>query len=130
MTTTVRQDRLTEFAEWVDQHIRGDEKGEAQIFLDRLFQGFGQPGILEVGGQPEFRVRKAKEDGGGIAFADYVWKSVVLIEMKKRGVELSKHYVQARDYWIRLAPNRPQWVVLCNLTHCVRLSWIKQASLP
>lgn len=27
MTTTVRQDRLTEFTQWVAQHIRGDEKG-------------------------------------------------------------------------------------------------------
>jgi SAM-dependent methyltransferase len=112
--TTVRQDRLSEFTQWATRHIRGDEKGEAQIFLDRLFKAFGQPGVLNVGGQPEFRIRKAQEDGGGVAFADYVWKPIVLIEMKKRGTDLSKHYRQALDYWIRLAPDRPQWVVLCN----------------
>ena len=112
--TTVRQDRLNEFTHWVAQHIRGDEKGEAQIFLDRLFQAFGQPGVLEVGGQTEFRVRKSQEDGGGTAFADYVWKPVVLIEMKKRGEKLGRHFRQAFDYWIRLAPNRPKYVVLCN----------------
>lgn len=120
-----RQQRLAEFTSWVAQHIRGDEKGEAQIFLDRLFQGFGQRGSLEVGGQPEFRVRKAKEDGGGTAFADYVWKPVVLIEMKKRGEDLTKHYRQAFDYWIRLAPDRPQWVVLCNFDEF----WVVQRTI-
>ena len=111
---TTRQQRLADFVQWTLLHIRGDEKGEAQIYLDRLFQAFGQPGVLEVGGQTEFRIRKAKEDGGGTAFADYVWKPVVLIEMKKRGQNLAKHYRQAFDYWIRLAPNRPKYVVLCN----------------
>ena len=111
---TTRQQRLSEFVDWTSHHIRGDEKGEAHIFLDHLFRAFGQPGSLDVGGQPEYRIRKAKEDGGGTAFADYVWKPVVLIEMKKRGERLAKHYRQAFDYWIRLAPNRPKYVVLCN----------------
>ena len=53
---TTRQQRLAEFVNWTSQHIRGDDKGEAQIYLDRLFQAFGQPGVLEVGGQTEFRV--------------------------------------------------------------------------
>jgi hypothetical protein len=109
-----RKQRLTDFVAWAAQHVRGDEKGEAQIFLDRLFQAFGQKGCLEVGGTPEFRVRKAREDGGGVSFADLVWKPVVLIEMKKRGVDLKRHYRQAFDYWTRLAPNRPRYVVLCN----------------
>jgi len=39
---------------------------------------------------------------------------VVLIEMKKRGADLSKHYRHAFDYWVRLVPDRPQYVVLCN----------------
>ncbi len=61
-----------------------------------------------------FEIREADEDGGGTAFADYVWKPVVLIEMKKRGTDLQKHYRQAFDYWTRLVPNRPRYVVLCN----------------
>ena len=52
------------------------------------------------------RIRKASEDGGGTSFADYVWKPVVLIEMKKRGADLCKHYRQAFDYWVRLVPDR------------------------
>ncbi|MEP6664119.1 MAG: DNA methyltransferase, partial [Verrucomicrobiota bacterium] len=99
---------------WYQKHITGDEKGQAQIFLDRLFQGFGLQGSLDVGGSPEFRVLKSAEDGGGTSFADYVWKPVVLIEMKKRGENLQKHYRQAFDYWTRLVPNRPRYVVLCN----------------
>ena len=106
--------KLAEFIAWCQKNITGDEKGQAQIFLDRLFQAFGQPGSLDVGGKPEFRIRKADEDGGGTAFADYVWKPVVLIEMKKRGENLQKHYRQAFDYWTRLVPNRPRYVVLCN----------------
>ena len=34
--------------------------------------------------------------------------------MKKRGADLAKHYRQAFDYWTRLVPGRPQYVVLCN----------------
>ena len=103
--------KLSEFVEWCAKHITGDEKGQAQIFLDRLFQAFGHAGLKEAGATLEFRDAK---DAGGTAFADYVWKPVVLIEMKKRGENLQKHYRQAFDYWTRLVPNRPRYVVLCN----------------
>lgn len=108
------KERLSEFVAWCEKNITGDEKGQAQIFLDRLFQAVGQSGCLDVGGTTEFRIRKANEDGGGTSFADFVWKPVVLIEMKKRGADLQRHYRQAFDYWTRLVPNRPRYVVLCN----------------
>jgi SAM-dependent methyltransferase len=107
-----KEERLLEFTAWCAKHITGDEKGEAQIFLDRLFQAFGQGGIKEAGATLEMRVTKA--DAGGTAFADLVWKPVVLVEMKKRGTALEKHYRQAFDYWTRLVPGRPRYVVLCN----------------
>lgn len=109
-----RSAALSTFTAWAHAHITGDEKGQAQIFIDRLFQAFGHAGSLDVGGTPEFRVRKAKEDGGGTSFADYVWRPVVLIEMKKRGEKLTRHYRQAFDYWTRLVPGRPRYVILCN----------------
>ena len=109
-----REEQLSQFAAWVRHNITGDEKGQAQIFLDRLFQAFGQPGVLDVGGQTEFRLRKAAEDGGGTAFADLVWKPVVLVEMKKRGTDLQKHFRQAFGYWTRITGGRPRYVVLCN----------------
>src|SRR5689334_6796572 len=106
--------KLSSFVDWCQKHITGDEKGQAQIYLDRFFQAFGHGGVFEVGGQTEFRVRKSHEDGGGTAFADLVWKPVVLVEMKKRGEQLQKHYRQAFDYWTCLVPNRPRYVILCN----------------
>src|ERR1019366_1058832 len=106
--------KLAEFTAWCAKHVRGDEKGDAQLFLDRLFQAFGHAGLKEAGAALEFRVTKAAEVGGGMSFADLVWKPVVLIEMKKRGTDLQKHYRQAFDYWTRLVPNRPRYVVLCN----------------
>jgi type II restriction/modification system DNA methylase subunit YeeA len=38
----------------------------------------------------------------------------LLLEMKKRGEKLEKHYRQAFEYWLHLVPNRPQYVLLCN----------------
>jgi len=92
MSTSHHADKLQEFVTWVGDHIKGDEKGEAQIFLDRLFRGFGWPGLKEAKATCEERV---KNDNGGTSFADLVWKPVVVIEMKKRGADLSKHYRQA-----------------------------------
>ena len=125
-----RTQKLAEFAAWAVQHITGDEKSQAHIFLDRLFQAFGQKGCLEVGGSPEYRIRKSDQDGGGTAFADYVWKPIVLIEMKKRGTDLSRHYRQAFDYWTRLVPNRPRYVILCNFDTFNIYDFDKQMDAP
>lgn len=65
--STERTDRLHTFVNWSKSHITGDEKGQAQIFLDHLFRAFGQPGSLEIGGKPEFRIKPGKEDAGGEA---------------------------------------------------------------
>jgi len=110
--TDPRAAKLTSFCDWVRSNIAGDEKGEAQIFLDRLFQAFGHAGVKEAGADLEMRVRS--RDRKGTAFADLVWKPYVLIEMKKRGEDLTRHYRQAFDYWTHLVPNRPRFVILCN----------------
>ena len=88
-------EKLAAFTAWAQAHITGDEtaprvsafakpggisqvvskrddNGQAQIFLDRLFIAFGHAGSLDVGGEPEFRVRKAAEDGGGTSFAEFI----------------------------------------------------------
>ncbi|MEA2276808.1 MAG: hypothetical protein QOC78_1768 [Solirubrobacteraceae bacterium] len=107
-----RRDRFQAFVQWCADNIHGDEKGQAQVFLDRLFQAFGHGGVFEAGATLEHRI-KAKSRNG-TAFADLTWKPRVLIEMKKRGEDLAKHYRQAFDYWLDLVPDRPQFVVLCN----------------
>lgn len=110
--THQRTQALSLFVEWCSKHITGDEKGEAQIFLDHLFKAFGYPdGLREAGATLEMRVKK---EDRGTNFADLVWKPIVLVEMKKRGQDLSRHYRQAFDYWMRLTPNRPRFVILCN----------------
>ena len=90
---------LTDFQTYVRDHITGDEKGEAQVFLDRFFIAFGHKGHKEAGATLEQRIKK--NDSKGTAFADLLWKPRVLIEMKKRGSKLQLHYRQAFDYWLR-----------------------------
>lgn len=113
---------IPEFVQWTRQHIKGDEKGEAQIFLDRFFRAFAWEGTKEAGAEYEERIRK-KEAGKRTttSFADLVWRpdadrkrSGLLVEMKKRGEHLHNHYAQAFEYWLRLVPHRPRYVMLCN----------------
>ena len=101
------------FINFCSQYIEGKEKQEAQTFLDRFFRVFGHEGALEVGAKYEQAIEKgSKQKKTG--FADLVWKPRVLIEMKKRGEDLGKHYSQAFEYWLRLVPDRPHYVILCN----------------
>lgn len=104
---------LQKFVSFVQQHIKGDEKGESQNFLDRFFRAFGHEGAIEAGATFEERVKKGSKKGK-TGYADLVWKPRVLIEMKKRGEDLNKHYSQAFEYWTRLVPDRPRYVLLCN----------------
>ncbi len=90
---------LQQFADYA-AHLKGDEKGEAQVFLDRFFQAFGHGGYQEAGATLEARVKRGK----GTGFADLLWPGRVLVEMKKRGEDLRRHFDQARDYWMNLFP--------------------------
>lgn len=104
---------LQNFVQYCQEYLTGDEKGEAQVFLDRFFQAFGHAGAIEAGATYEKRIKKGSKRGK-TGFADLVWKPRVLIEMKKRGTKLEQHYSQAFDYWQRAVPNRPRYVMLCN----------------
>ena len=107
------QINFEKFVDYCNNHIKGDEKGEAQLFLDHFFQVMGYAdGLKGAGAECEFRIRNVQK--GSTVFADLVWKPKVLIEMKKRETDLSLHYQQAFDYWVRLTPNRPKYVILCN----------------
>lgn len=68
---------LADFVAYCQKHLRGDEKGEAQIFLDRLFTAFGYAeGLKGAGASCEFRIKN--EAWRGTFFADLVWKPRVL----------------------------------------------------
>jgi len=103
--------KIAEFVQFVHKNMRGDEKGEAQTFCDRLFRAFGHDGAIEAGGEFEHRVH---QKGKSTRFADLLWSPRLLLEMKKRGENLQKHYQQAFDYWLHLTPSRPEYVALCN----------------
>jgi methylase of polypeptide subunit release factors len=104
---------LNEFVNYRLQYITGRERSQAQVFLDRFFQAFGHQGALQAGAEYEVAIKKGSNKGK-TGFADLVWKPRVLIEMKKQGEDLGKHYRQAFNYWTRIVPNRPRYVMLCN----------------
>jgi len=107
--TNALAEPIREFIEYA-RTLNGDEKGEAQVFCDRLFKAFGHGGYKEAGATLEFRVKGAKST----KFADLLWRPRLLMEMKKRGEKLQKHYSQAFEYWLQLVPQRPKYVILCN----------------
>jgi type II restriction/modification system DNA methylase subunit YeeA len=107
---TDEKQRIQDFIEYVGS-LSGDEKGEAQVFCDRLFQAFGHKGYKEAGATLEFRI---STDGRGTKYSDLVWKPTLLLEMKKRGEVLHRHYDQLFDYWLHLVPKRPRYAILCN----------------
>jgi hypothetical protein len=108
--TGAQVERLQRFVEYA-QKLKGDEKGEAQVFCDRLFQAFGHAGYKEAGATLEDRqFRRA----GNVKFIDLIWKPRLILEMKSRTEDLRDHYQQAFEYWLHSVPHRPRYVVLCN----------------
>lgn len=125
----VTAEKLQNFVYFCKQHIKGDEKGESQTFLNHFFQAFGHEGALQAGATFEKRVSKgSKNDKTG--FADLVWKPRVLIEMKKRGEDLNKHYSQVEKYWMRLAPDRPRYAILSNFDEFWIYDFANQVDTP
>jgi len=120
-------ERLQEFVEYAK--TMKDEKSEAQLFCDRLFQAFGHKGLIEAGATLEFRLKK-DAGKGGVSFADLMWKPRVLMEMKSAGAKLHLHYKQAFDYWIAAVPTRPRYVVLCNFQEFWIYDFDKQLDEP
>ena len=105
-----RKKKFEQFLDYFNRHIKGHEKSEGQIFFDRLLQAFGNKGVKEVGATCEELVQKKKNKKG---FIDFTWNPRVIIELKKRGENLQKHYDQAFDYWVYKVP-RTKYMVLCN----------------
>ncbi|HKG38477.1 MAG TPA: DNA methyltransferase [Conexibacter sp.] len=106
------RDRLKDFVRYRKEHLKGDEKGEAAIYLENFFKALGHEGVRQAGATLEQRIKR--RDNGGTAYADLEWKPRALIEMKKAGRDLKRDYRQVFEYWIDLVPDRPQYVVLCN----------------
>jgi hypothetical protein len=134
MTSQEARTLVPPFLDFV-KTLEGDEKSEAQIFLDHLFRALGHAGAKQAGATFEYRVAKKpgtsqlslfKDDAlasapkakGGVKFADLLWPGRVLIEMKSRGEKLEKHYDQLFYHWSHIVPKRgifgKQWNSCCR----------------
>lgn len=119
-------DRLKAFVEYAKPLVY--EKGEAQVFCDRLFQAFGHAGYKEAGASLEAKI--PKKGAKGKKYVDLIWKPHLLLEMKSAGEKLDLFYQQAFDYWIAAVPNRPRYVVLCNFSEFWIYDFDKQLDEP
>jgi hypothetical protein len=125
-----REQALAEFVAYRNQYLSGDERGEAQLFLDHLFRAFGYPdGLKEAHGSTEKRIRFTLDEHSPTKFADLVIPGRVLIEMKKRGTDLSKTQLQALDYWKYLTPH-PRYIITCNFDEFWVYDMEKQVDYP
>ena len=85
------KDRALKFSkEWADTY---NEEADAKSFLDAFFNVFGI--TRRKIGTFEHRVKKL-DDGNG--YIDLLWKGVILIEMKSKGKNLDKAFIQAKEY--------------------------------
>ena len=106
------------------QSLKGDEKQEAQTFLNHFFQVFGYQDVISAGGLFEARI---KPSDSATKYADCLFApqghSGVLIEMKgKKEKFLDKHFDQVKNYWLDMKPQevigpgaqKPRYAILCN----------------
>ena len=89
MPTADLKSSLVQFAAFA-RALKGDEKSEAQAFLERFFRALGHAGVIEAGATFEFRVAKkpgsaqlellkgeAARTGSGKKFADQIGRAHV-----------------------------------------------------
>jgi|694.fasta_scaffold00869_23 type I restriction-modification system DNA methylase subunit len=105
------QQALYAFSQWV-ACCGGNEKQEAQTFVQKLLTAWGWQDATEAGVQFEHKIPKGGA-GGGMGYADALIPGKVLIEMKQRGEVLGQHFPQLQRYWFNLAP-KPTYAILCN----------------
>jgi hypothetical protein len=115
------EENIKEFISYVSK-LKGSEKGEAQLFIEHLFVAFGQKGVIEAQAELESPIKIDKKT----KFCDLLWPGVALIEMKKRGEKLEKHFNQAKTYWDNTFANRTEYVILCNFDEFWIYNWNRQ----
>ena len=68
LATDELRERLDGVVRYREEHLTGDEKGEAAIYLESLFRALGHEGIRQAGATLEKRIKK--RDNGGTAYAE------------------------------------------------------------
>jgi type I restriction-modification system DNA methylase subunit len=102
------KDRALQFSkEWANT---SNEEADAKPFLVEFFNVFGisSKRISSF----EHRVKKLDDKDG---YIDLLWKGTILIEMKSRGKNLDKAFIQAKDYLHGLKQHElPKFILVCD----------------
>lgn len=86
------------------------EDAEAKSFWDDFFNVFGVKRRRLA--TFEEQVKKLGQKAG---FIDLLWKGVLLVEHKSKGVSLDKAFAQAKDYFPGLKEKElPRYIIVCN----------------
>jgi hypothetical protein len=110
------------FVRYRREYLTGDEKGEAQVYCERLFRAFGHKGLHEAGATLETRLKK--NDAKGTSSADLGWRRVGQAQrglpVQARSAVASAAPLPALQLWAGtvgfLADNRRVCRVQCNRT--------------
>ncbi|MCE9537980.1 MAG: class I SAM-dependent DNA methyltransferase, partial [Bacteroidetes bacterium] len=102
------KDRALHFSkEWADTH---NEDADAKPFLVEFFNVFGID--RKKVSTFEHRVKKLDDKDG---YIDLLWKGTILIEMKSRGKNLDKAYLQAKEYLHGLKQHElPKYILISD----------------
>ena len=106
------KDRALRFSkEWADT---ANEEADAKPFLVEFFNVFGI--TSKRVSTFEHRVKKLDEKDG---YIDLLWKGTILIEMKSRGKNLDRAFVQAKDYLHGLKEHElPKYILVSDFDQC------------
>jgi type I restriction-modification system DNA methylase subunit len=86
------------------------EEADAKPFLDAFFNVFDVS--RKKIGTFEHKVKKLNDADG---YIDLLWKGVILVEMKSRGKDLNKAFVQAKEYAQTLPEYElPKYILVCD----------------
>lgn len=105
------KDRAVAFSkEWEDTF---NEEAEAKPFIEAFFNIFGI--TRKRVGTFEHRVKKLSEADG---YIDLLWKGNILIEMKSKGKNLDKGFIQAKEYIHGLKEHElPKYILVSDFEH-------------
>jgi hypothetical protein len=105
------KERAVQFSnEWADT---SNEEAEAKSFIEAFFNVFGI--TRKRVGTFEHRVKKLNDADG---YIDLLWKGTILIEMKSKGKNLDKAFIQAKDYIHGLKEHElPKYILVSDFEH-------------
>jgi type I restriction-modification system DNA methylase subunit len=112
MTPELSRNAAVEFARKWKSYT--DEKQDARGFWSDFFRTLCGVEDEKIAGI-EYEKRVKNSTSGNQEYIDVYWKNVALIEHKSAGQNLDKAELQARGYWLSLAPGyRPKTIIVSD----------------